>query len=145
MAAAQAARAAASAAYQTGGIPSLTEKEEARKNQPASLPHSVPPYATAPPEPRLGPAPPARAALVGREVPVLRMDVGSSALPTIPLVQRFVFEAFARQNLSEGETDPRPEILQVREGVREGGWMRGGRGVREREVRHCRCGGKVRG
>lgn len=45
----------------------------------------------------------------------VRMDVGENRLPSPAAVQQFVFEGFARQNISEAEMDPRPEILQLLE------------------------------
>ncbi|GJP39522.1 hypothetical protein CLOM_g23885 [Closterium sp. NIES-68] len=43
----------------------------------------------------------------------VRMDVGSGALPAPSVVQPLVVEGFVRQHLSEAETDPRAEILQL--------------------------------
>lgn len=45
----------------------------------------------------------------------VRMDVGENRLPSPAAVQQFVFEGFARQNISEAEMDPRQEILQLLE------------------------------
>lgn len=41
------------------------------------------------------------------------MNMGENRLPTPTPVKRFAFESFARQNISEAESDPRPEILEI--------------------------------
>lgn len=44
---------------------------------------------------------------------VVRLDYGENALPAPSVVRVSLFEAFARQNLSPDETDPRPEIATL--------------------------------
>jgi methionine S-methyltransferase len=41
------------------------------------------------------------------------MNMGENALLTPTPVKRFAFESFARQNISDAESDPRPEILEI--------------------------------
>lgn len=41
------------------------------------------------------------------------MEDSQNFLETPEIVRRFVFKAFARQNLTEAEMDARPEILKV--------------------------------
>eukprot|EP00271_Cylindrocystis_brebissonii_P004864 TRINITY_DN16782_c0_g1_i1.p1 TRINITY_DN16782_c0_g1~~TRINITY_DN16782_c0_g1_i1.p1 ORF type:complete len:1130 (-),score=219.78 TRINITY_DN16782_c0_g1_i1:230-3619(-) len=44
---------------------------------------------------------------------IVRMDRSQNSLPSPAAVKQFVFEGFGRQNISEAEMDPRPEILQL--------------------------------
>ncbi|XP_024516277.1 methionine S-methyltransferase [Selaginella moellendorffii] len=41
----------------------------------------------------------------------IHLDIDENALPTPLAVKAVIFEAFCRQNVSEAETDPKPEIL----------------------------------
>ncbi|KAJ7559331.1 hypothetical protein O6H91_04G079600 [Diphasiastrum complanatum] len=42
----------------------------------------------------------------------IRMDLDENCLPFPSAIKMVVFEGFARQNISDSETDPRPEIMQ---------------------------------